>query len=60
MVEQVSAIYIGALYRRSEVTAKYAKSLLSNHMLRNHASRDRTAETIASRLVMDLPSHDFA
>lgn len=60
MVDQVEAINIGALYRRSEITGRYAKRLLTDYMFRSHPNRDRTSESIATRLVKDFPSHGFA
>lgn len=60
MVDQVEAINIGALYRRSEITGRYARRLLIDYMFKSHPNRDRAAEILSNRLVKDFPSHGFA
>lgn len=59
MVDQLTAIRIGSLYRNSELTGHYAKRLMVDYMFANLPNRKVLADEIASSLLKGLPAHDF-
>lgn len=59
MVDQLTAIKIGSLYRNSELTGHYAKRLIVDYMFAQLPNRRVLADEIASSLLKGLPAHDF-
>lgn len=60
MIDQVTALDIGSLYRVSKLTMYYAVKLMVDYMFTDKPNKTEIANDIAFKLVNQLPSHDFA
>lgn len=59
MVKQNTALGIGSLYRRSDLTAYYAHRLMYDYMFAQHSNRVVLSRKIADLLISRFPSHNF-